>query len=56
MGSGIIGAGHVGSTLARLLSAVGHEVKFSNSRGAETLAELVKDLTEARARAALAGS
>jgi predicted dinucleotide-binding enzyme len=37
---GIIGAGHIGSTLARHFAAVGHEVAIANSRGPETLAGL----------------
>lgn len=43
---GIIGAGHIGSTLARGLVARGYEVVISNSRGPETLAPLVEDLGE----------
>ena len=35
---GIIGAGHIGGTLARRLVAAGHDVAVSNSRGPETLA------------------
>jgi predicted dinucleotide-binding enzyme len=38
---GLIGAGKIGGTLARLLAAQGHEVAVSNSRGPETLADLV---------------
>jgi predicted dinucleotide-binding enzyme len=37
---GIIGAGHIGGTLARRLTALGHEVFVANSRGPETLADL----------------
>ena len=37
---GIIGAGHIGSTLARKLVAAGHHVRIANSRGPETLARL----------------
>jgi predicted dinucleotide-binding enzyme len=40
---GIIGAGHIGGTLARRLAAVGHDVSVANSRGPETLAELAKE-------------
>src|SRR5688500_12552228 len=43
---GIIGAGHIGSTLARGLVDRGYEVVISNSRGPETLAGLVADLGE----------
>ena len=39
---GIIGAGNIGGTLARRLSALGHEVLVANSRGPETLADLAK--------------
>jgi predicted dinucleotide-binding enzyme len=40
MNIGIIGAGHIGGTLTRLLSAQGHMVRVANSRAPETLAEL----------------
>ena len=40
---GIIGAGHIGGTLARRLTALGHEVFIANSRGPETLADLARD-------------
>lgn len=40
---GIIGAGQIGGTLTRRLTALGHEVFVANSRGPETLAELVKE-------------
>ncbi len=45
---GIIGAGQIGGTLARRLTAVGHEVSIANSRGPETLAALSSE-TGARA-------
>ncbi len=41
---GIIGAGHIGSTLAKLFAVAGHEVALSNSRGPETLSETVLDI------------
>lgn len=41
---GIIGAGHIGGTLARLLIKAGHEVAISNSRGPTSLDELVGEL------------
>ena len=41
---GIIGAGHIGGTLARLFVDGGHEVAVSNSRGPETLESLVEEL------------
>ena len=34
---GIVGAGSIGTTLSRTLSAAGHEVKVANSRGPETI-------------------
>ncbi len=48
---GIIGSGAIGSTLARLAIAAGLEVIIGNSRGPETLTELVAELGD-RARAA----
>ncbi|WP_246572172.1 NADPH-dependent F420 reductase [Kineosporia corallincola] len=50
---GLIGSGNIGSTVARLALAGGHDVVLSNSRGPETLAGLVADLGP-RARAATA--
>ena len=47
---GLIGAGHIGSQLARLAVAHGYEVAISNSRGPETLKDLVSELGP-RARA-----
>ncbi len=41
---GLIGAGHIGSQVARLAVQRGHSVVISNSRGPETLAELVEEL------------
>ena len=41
---GIIGAGHIGGTLAKLFVGAGHEVAISNSRGPKTLASLVEEL------------
>jgi predicted dinucleotide-binding enzyme len=40
---GIIGAGQIGGTLTRRLTAVGHEVSIANSRGPATLADLAKE-------------
>lgn len=40
---GIIGAGNIGGTLARRLTAVGHEVYVANSRNPETLAGLARE-------------
>jgi 8-hydroxy-5-deazaflavin:NADPH oxidoreductase len=37
---GIIGAGQIGGTLARRLTALGHDVSIANSRGPESLAAL----------------
>ena len=47
---GLIGAGMIGSTAARLFADAGHEVAVSNSRGPTTLTELVRSLGP-RARA-----
>jgi predicted dinucleotide-binding enzyme len=41
---GLIGAGHIGSQVARLAVANGYRVVISNSRGPETLAALVSEL------------
>lgn len=41
---GIIGAGNIGSAVARGFAARGYEVVISNSRGPETLTDLVADL------------
>jgi len=41
MDIGIIGAGNIGGTSARLLARAGHRVALSNSRGPETLADTV---------------
>jgi len=43
MNIGIIGAGHIGGTLARRLTAIGHTVFVSNSRGPETLRGLTAE-------------
>jgi predicted dinucleotide-binding enzyme len=48
---GLIGAGHIGSQLARLAVAHGYDVVISNSRGPESLSALVGELGS-RARAA----
>ena len=48
---GLIGAGHIGSQVARLAVGNGYSVVISNSRGPETLAELIKELGP-KARAA----
>jgi predicted dinucleotide-binding enzyme len=57
---GLIGSGMIGSTVARLAVDAGHEVVLSNSRGPETLQELVSELgprasAATRAEAAQAG-
>ena len=50
---GLIGAGHIGSQVARLAVSRGYRVVISNSRGPETLATLVAELGP-NARAATA--
>lgn len=40
---GIIGAGQIGGTLARLFTKAGHEVAIANSRGPATLAALAAE-------------
>ena len=51
---GLIGSGNIGSTVARLAIAAGHDVVLSNSRGPRTLGDLVAELGP-RARAATSG-
>lgn len=48
---GILGAGNIGTTLARKLAAAGHEVRVANSRGPETISA---EALETGARAATA--
>jgi 8-hydroxy-5-deazaflavin:NADPH oxidoreductase len=43
MDIGIIGSGHIGSTLARRLTALGHRVSIANSRGPASLAALAAE-------------
>lgn len=50
---GFIGSGNIGSTVARLAVDAGYDVVLSNSRGPETLSDLVGDLGQ-HARAATA--
>ncbi len=50
---GLIGSGHIGGTVARLAVDAGHDVVLSNSRGPETLRDLVAELGP-HARAATA--
>jgi predicted dinucleotide-binding enzyme len=51
---GLIGAGHIGSQVARLAVRSGYDVVVSNSRGPETLSGLVSELgLKARAATAL---
>ncbi len=50
---GLIGSGNIGGTVAKLAVAAGYDVVLSNSRGPETLAELVARIGP-RARAATA--
>jgi predicted dinucleotide-binding enzyme len=41
---GIIGAGNIGATVARLFVKAGHEIAISNSRGPDSLRNLVAEL------------
>src|SRR5690242_18692169 len=43
MNIGIIGAGHIGGTLTRRLTELGHKVFVANSRGPESLADLARE-------------
>ncbi|MGW0395124.1 NAD(P)-binding domain-containing protein, partial [Streptomyces sp. NPDC003042] len=44
MNTGIIGTGRIGSTLARILVAAGHEVVLANASGPRTLGPLLAEL------------
>ena len=46
---GLIGAGNIGSAVAHLAVQAGYDVVLSNSRGPETLADLVAELGDAGA-------
>ena len=48
---GFIGSGHIGSQVARAAISRGYDVVMSNSRGPETLADLIAELGP-KARAA----
>lgn len=52
MRTGVIGTGRIGSTLARILVAAGHEVVLANATGPESLAPLLAELGPAAAAAA----
>jgi predicted dinucleotide-binding enzyme len=41
---GILGAGHIGATAARLFAQAGHDVALSNSRGPASLAGLMDEI------------
>ena len=41
---GIIGTGAIGSSIAKKLSATGHQVKVTNTQQPEELANIAKDL------------
>jgi len=43
---GILGAGNIGATLAKLFAGAGHQVRIANSRGPQSLATLVAGLGE----------
>lgn len=40
---GVIGSGHIGATIAKRLTAAGHDVAISNSRGPATLTETAQE-------------
>ncbi|MER6388927.1 NADPH-dependent F420 reductase [Streptomyces sp. NPDC001523] len=44
MRTGVIGTGRIGSTLARILVAAGHEVVLANARGPRSLDPLIAEL------------
>lgn len=47
---GLIGSGNIGSTVARLAVDAGYDVVLSNSRGPETLSDLVNSLARGPAQ------
>jgi predicted dinucleotide-binding enzyme len=53
---GFIGSGRIGTAVARRALAAGYDVVLSNSRGPETLAGLVSDLTAEHGEGARAGT
>src|SRR5437870_2529630 len=53
MNIGIIGAGHIGGSLTRRFSALGHKVFVANSIGPETLAALAQETGGTPGRIAL---
>ena len=44
MNIGVIGSGNIGGTAAKLFAGAGHQVAISNSRGPETLEDLVREI------------
>lgn len=44
MNIGIIGAGHIGGTLARRFASLGHDVFLANSRGPSSLKDQVREI------------
>lgn len=54
MDIGIIGAGHIGATAAKLFTQAGHRVTIGNSRGPASLQELVDELGDAASAAEVA--
>ena len=46
MNIGILGAGNIGATAAKLFSQAGHQVRIANSRGPQTLAATASELGE----------
>lgn len=55
---GIIGTGHIGGTLARKLTAAGHDVRIANSRGLEGVKAFAAEIgaTAAETRGAVEGA
>ncbi|MFE2141295.1 NADPH-dependent F420 reductase [Streptomyces sp. NPDC059456] len=51
MRTGIIGTGRIGSTLARILVAAGHEVVLANARGPQSIGPLLAELGPAASAA-----
>jgi len=53
---GIVGSGNIGGTLTKLLAGHGHEVAVANTRGPDSLADLVADAGDGARAATVEGA